>query len=254
MAMFERVLVPVYLPSWLHRTAVKVKRALVPSKRPPVQLDIRYERHPEWTFISSRMGTGPGNVLDFGCELGYLSLLAAVKGFQVVGLDLQDQNFAWSHPSFRFVREDLFKVGFPKEHFDMVINCSAVEHVGLAGRYGVDENQPDGDLEAMQRLRSLLKPDGIMLMTAPCGRDMVCAPFHRVYGAERLACLFRGYILEEENFWMKDGENRWAPCLKQTALDLQPVVNETDPFKCLYAIGCFALRKCGGAGSEAKPR
>jgi len=55
---------------------------------------------------------------------------------------------------------DILKVDLPAKHFDLVINWSTVEHVGLAGRYGVTKSRPDGDLEAMARLRDLMKPGG----------------------------------------------------------------------------------------------
>jgi hypothetical protein len=100
-------------------------------------------------------------------------------------------------------------VDLPVKHFDLVINCSTVEHVGLTGRYRVTKRRPDGDSETMARLRDLMKPGGIMLLTIPVGQDAVYSPRHRIYGNERLPRLIEGYCIEKEAFWVKDKQNRW---------------------------------------------
>ncbi len=241
----RQIAVPVYLPQWLHRSLRQAKRRLFPA--PTDGLDITGERQPEWAFISAHMPSGPGDALDFGCEHGYLSLLAAVKGFHVTGLDLQHQEFPWRHPNFQFLQGDLLELALPKNHFDLIINCSSVEHVGLAGRYGQTANHSDGDVEAMQRILAILKPPGMLLMTAPCGRDAVFPPFHRVYGPNRLPRLLQGFRVEKEVFWQKDRENRWAACDKEAALRLEPWGDKSNAHRCLYALGGFVLRKPVGA-------
>ncbi len=124
--------------------------------------------------------------LDLGPGGSHLALIAAQRGFKVTAVDLQSVRWPYVHPEIRFVRDDILKLPFPERHFDLVINCSTVEHVGLVERYRVTENRPDGDLEAMVRLRSLMKPGSMMLLTVPIGCDAVFAPLHRVYGPERL--------------------------------------------------------------------
>src|SRR5207245_201498 len=79
-------------------------------------------------------------------------------------------------------RGDVLTIPFPSDSFDVILNCSTVEHVGIAGRYGVTESAADGDLAAMTRLRRWLKPGGVMLLTVPVGHDAVFAPLTRVYG------------------------------------------------------------------------
>ncbi len=247
-----RVGLPVYLPRWLHQPLRGVKRAIFPAK--PMRRTIWGERHIEWSFISSMMPSGPGNALDFGCEFGYLSLLAAFKGFRVVAVDLEAQAFPWQDSNVQFVQGDLLRLVLPENHFDLIINCSSVEHVGLAGRYGVTQDFGDGDLQVMERLYVLLKPNGMLLMTAPCGRDAVFAPWHRVYGADRLPRLLGRYLIETEAFWIKDSQNRWIPCDRQTALDLMPTSDPADPHNSLYSLGCFVLRKPAGAGHNGSGR
>jgi SAM-dependent methyltransferase len=244
-----RLKVPVYVPSWVHCSLRRVKHALLGSPAPPNKINIWGERQIEWTFISSEIPEGPGEAMEFGCEFGYLSLLAARKGFRVTALDLQPQNFPWRNPNVHFVQADLLETEMHPESFDLIINCSSVEHVGLAGRYEIRDSITDGDLEVMRRLAGLLKPTGKLLATMPCGRDLVVSPWHRVYGRDRLPRLLSGFVIERELFWIKDKENRWIETDRSTALDFIPGVHPVDPHQCSYALGGFVLRKNGSRPS-----
>jgi hypothetical protein len=242
--MADKFLVPIYLPRWLFLSLRKAKRAFIPAS--PVSVDIHGERNVEWSFLSAEMPDGPGEAIEFGCEQGYMSLLAAQKGFHVVANDLQEQSFIWQHPQVEFRRGDFLKLDFPRDHFDLVINCSSVEHVGVAGRYGIEANQDEGDIEVMQRFAEILKCDGRLLMTAPCGRDTVMAPWCRVYGAQRLPRLFQYFSIEKEEYWTKNEANQWIRSSREDALSFQPRYNRDDPHGCAYALGCFSLRKRSG--------
>jgi SAM-dependent methyltransferase len=247
--MFERVLVPVYLPKWLYKPLLKAKRALIPPTPPVSRINILGERNVEWTFLSVEMPNGPGEAIEFGCEQGFMSLLAAQKGFHVLANDLQKQPFTWQHPNVEFRQGDFLQLDLPSDHFDLAINCSSVEHVGIAGRYGIELNQDEGDIEVMKRLADILKPGGLLLMTAPCGRDAVMAPWHRVYGAERFPRLFASFRVVKESYWVKDGNNRWVAATRQAALDFQPRNDPNDGHGCSYALGCFVLAKSNSEGA-----
>lgn len=241
--MAEKFLVPVYLPRWLHGPIRSVKRAVIPAAPQVRYVDIGGERNVEWSFLSAEMPSGPGEAFEFGCEQGYMSLLAAQRGFHVVANDLQEQSFTWQHPSVDFVLGDFLSLRLPRNHFDLAINCSSVEHVGVAGRYGIDEDVNDGDLDVMGRLAEILKPSGRLLMTAPCGRDAVLRPWCRIYGSERLPKLFRGFKIIRQEFWIKNDANRWQTCSASDALAFEPRNDPTDPYGCAYALGCFTLQK-----------
>ena len=80
---------------------------------------------------------------------------------------------------------------------DPVLNL--IEHVGLAGRYGSPDDA-DGDLHAMAKMAGLLKPGGDMVLSIPIGRDAVYAPWHRVYGEQRLPQLLERWNVAEESY------------------------------------------------------
>jgi len=189
------------------------------------------------------MPSGPGKALDFGNGGSHLGLIAAQRGFDVTAVDLEPVQWLYIYHSLRFIQGDILKFPLSEGHFDLVINCSTVEHVGLVGRYGVMESHPEGDLEAMARVRELMKPGGIMLLTIPVGQDAVFPPMCRVYGKERLPRLLDGYIVEKEALWVKDQENRWAQCDRERALIFEASASSLDPLQNIYALGCFVLRK-----------
>jgi len=247
-----RKTISIYLPQWLYRPLRRVKRALLGNKNEDKNSGINLlgSRDVEYSFIATQMPCGPGEALDFGSGDGYMSLIAALQVFKVMAVDLEPQAFSWRHPRVRFIQGDLLKLALPQNHFDLIINCSAVEHVGLVGRYGVAEERPNGDLEAMEHLRPLMKPGSIMLLTIPVGQDAVFAPLHRVYGTQRLPRLLECYKVVHHEFWIKDSENRWVLCEKETALQFKAFVKssrssefaDAPQYLCAYALGCFVLR------------
>jgi len=189
----------------------------------------------EWSWVVTKLPAGPGCALDFGCAQSNLGLVAARLGFEVTAIDLKPVAWLYDHARLTFVQGDLFDLRLAPASFDVVINCSTVEHVGLAGRY-TSAGRPDGDLEAMQRLLALTKPGGTMLLTVPVGEDRVIAPLHRVYGAGRLARLLDGWQVKEKEFWAKNETNRWLVCSEDAALSVEPT-------RTVYALGCFVLRR-----------
>jgi len=203
--------------------------------QPPIP-NLKADRDIEYSWVAAHLPEGRGHALDFGCQGGWMALLAARKGWETLALDQHAVSDPYVHSRLRFIQGDILEVSLPAGHFDVVINCSTVEHVGLAGRYGVTKHRPDGDLEAMGRLKDLLKPRAIMLLTVPVGRDHVYFPLHRIYGTNRLPQLLGGWNVLKKEYWTKDSRNRWILAEEASALDLET----TDYF---YGLGLFVLER-----------
>lgn len=60
------------------------------------------------------------------------------------------------YSSIEFRQTDVMQLDDSGERFNLVLNCSTIEHVGLGGRYNSTE-APDGDLEAMQEAARVAK-------------------------------------------------------------------------------------------------
>jgi SAM-dependent methyltransferase len=83
--------------------------------------------------------------------------------------------------------------------FDSCFSISSFEHDGL-GRYG-DPLNPNGDLEAMQKMKDVLKPEGVMFLAVPVGIDTVWFNVHRIYGEHRFHELIKGWnVLDRYGF------------------------------------------------------
>ncbi|HUJ40905.1 MAG TPA: class I SAM-dependent methyltransferase [Candidatus Acidoferrales bacterium] len=247
--------VPVFVPRWLFPVARNFYHRMSQEKKRPGPTSMG-DRDVEYSFIIGNLPPGPGKALDFGCGSARLSLEAAERGYEVTALDMLpcEGGVYWRHPAVQFVVGDVLSVAFPHEHFDIVMNCSAVEHVGLAGRYAVTSQRDTGDLDAMRAMFRFLKPGGLMLLTVPCGRDAVFLPHFRVYGKERLPELLNGFTLEKQEFWLKDEADRWVFCQPEQALASVPFSDPIHPVYNSYALGCFVLRRPLDDGAEDEVR
>jgi len=201
------------------------------------------DRDVEGAWIASQMPPGAGAALDFGCGGSNFGLIAAERGYHVTAVDLQSPPRHFCHSRLEFKQGDIFKLPLTGKSFDLVINCSVIEHVGLEGRYGVSNAQPDGDIEAMSRLADLMKSGATMLLTIPVGQDAVFAPICRIYGQERLPKLLKSFIPVKETYWIKNEKNQWIESDKQTALSFEARAGSWIPLRNVYALGCFVLRK-----------
>jgi len=217
----------------------------------PRPLNLLGDRDIEWSWIEAHIPPGPGKALDFGCGGSHLGLVAAERGYDVLAIDRGEIQWGYAHPKLRFRRCDLMDLD--EKGFDLVLNCSTVEHVGLAGRYGVEHDRPDGDIEAMRKLRNAMKPGGIMLLTIPVGRDGVFPPMCRVYGIERLPRLTDGFEIVEEKYWKKEEGNRWVECLREEALDFECSMYSYFPQRNICALGGLALKNPGVISRTRNP-
>jgi SAM-dependent methyltransferase len=198
--------------------------------------NLQGDRIVEWSFCLARLADGPGATLDFGADVAFLSLAAAQRGHRVVALDLLPSALDFDDARVEFVQADILERPLAGRTFDQILNCSSIEHVGLAGRYG-SADAADGDLDAMAILRDLLAPNGRMILTIPVGRDLVCAPKHRIYGTERLPRLLDGFGVEEEQFWVKDKQaGVWIGADREDAL-------QTEGSARFYSLGLFVVTR-----------
>jgi SAM-dependent methyltransferase len=247
-AMIEPAAAPIRKLAANCNRATRVVRRLWRETAPNIgianrKINLLGDRDIEWWWTAAHVPAGPGSALDFGNGSGPLALFAAMRGYDVTAVDLGDVRWPYKLPNLSFERGDVLELAFRDSQFDLVINCSTVEHVGLLGRYGVTERADDGDLEAMKRLLTLMKPEGLMLLTIPVGLDAVFPPLCRVYGATRLPLLLAGFALLEEVYWVKDQGNRWVPCDRETAFAFEASAGSWDPHDNVYALGCFVLQR-----------
>jgi SAM-dependent methyltransferase len=214
---------------WLRNFRHRLRRRVLPGL-----LDLAGDRDIEWSFVAGHIPEVGERALDFGCGNAPLAMAAALKGYEVLAIDREPVHWTAVSPAIEFVCADISTHDFGGEQFDLILNCSTIEHVGLAGRYGSIEDA-DGDLKAMARLRDVLKPTGQMLMTIPVGQDQVCRPLHRIYGEQRFPKLIDGLVQKQAQYWAKRrGRNVWVPCDQDEAFSVLGG-------PAFYALGLFVL-------------
>lgn len=220
----------------LTRVSERLQAAPTPldgSGASAAQRTLSGDREIEWTWTLAHVRQGPGRVLDFGSGNGMMALGASFAGDDVVAVDLEPEQYLFHPDGISYVQGDFNELEFEPGSFDQIINCSSVEHVGLAGRYGSPDD-PDGDLRAMEKMARILKADGDMVLTVPVGLDAVHPPLHRIYGEERLGRLLEHWEIREQAYWAKPNGARFEPVTREQAL-------AEAGSKAYYALGLFVV-------------
>ncbi len=179
------------------------------------------ERVADYAFAHQNIGlNGEGKILDVGCQGSKLPIELASLGYKVWGIDGED--YPLEHPNFTFVQGDICQTSFPDNFFDCVTVVSTLEHIGL-GRYK-DPLHSDGDKEAVDEIRRILRAGGKAIITVPFGKGTIVyhkkLPLHRVYDSSRLAEMFSEFDIEKIEYLVKREEN-WFKVTLDEAKDIE---------------------------------
>jgi SAM-dependent methyltransferase len=172
----------------------------------------------EYSFVISRLVEAPkGKVLDVGCtdSGNIIPLCLASLGWDVYGID--NREFRFEHPNFRFVREDIRSASFPDGFFDYILAVSTIEHIGLKGRYRVTEDDPEGDIRAVREIQRILSPRGTFLVTLPYGKGQLVKPLQRVYDKSGLQRLFAHWRVKGKIYYILNSEGCYITASEEVA-------------------------------------
>ncbi len=136
-------------------------------------------------------------ILDVGCCDSFFVFYLLDNGYDTWGIDIRDC------PINNFYKQDISKkTTIPDNSFDIITCISTIEHIGL-GSYG-DRKDIKGDLSAMQEIRRILKPKGLLLLTIPYSSVFNIekgTSDARLYDSKRLDMLIKRFkIIQEEHF------------------------------------------------------
>jgi hypothetical protein len=199
-------------------------------------LTLSGDRDLEWSWVIAQATVGSKRALDFGPGNSKTPIALSFISDEVVAFDLNKPEIPYGVNNIGHVVGDITAPPPDLGKFDLILNCSTIEHVGLPGRYGSTE-VTDGDLIGMRNLSNMLTDKGKMILTIPIGVDGVFLPNHRVYGSKRLPKLLEGYKIETERYFEKTELKRfWAETTKSQALSTPSSLS-------FYSIGLFVLTK-----------
>jgi len=99
---------------------------------------------------------GPGPMLDVGCWVGFLMAEARDRGWDPVGIEPSDfaSGYARERLGLDVRTDELFTADLPNGHFDAVVLGDVLEHLTRAG-------------DALDRVASLLSPNGVLVLLLP---------------------------------------------------------------------------------------
>jgi 2-polyprenyl-3-methyl-5-hydroxy-6-metoxy-1,4-benzoquinol methylase len=173
-----------------------------------VSLNDVNERIGEIPYVLSKLGSLPpgSRVLDVGCCESIVSLSLASLGCDVTALDPRPYPFA--HPNLTVITDPIENFRDDRG-FDAVVLLSTIEHLGV-GSYGLNEGDRL-DLRAMAHIRSLLRPDGRLVLTTPFGVRAV-NELERTYDVAGIDELVDGFqIVGDPVVLVRRNRIEWIP-------------------------------------------
>ncbi len=234
----ERLLVPVYLPRWLLKSVVKVKRAFLPPARINEAFTEQFSQFKEQSSVDGRFEPKQAdwfpclndNTAETGFDPHYVlhtswaaRVLAKTKPKVHVSfgdsLYFVGMTSAFTSMTFCDIRESRLPFRDIQEHrADLTslppswtatlpsLSCMHVlEHIGL-GRYG-DALDASGDRKAAAELARVLAPGGQLLMVVPMeDPPRVCFNAHRLYSYSQVMDLFPDLSLLEFTLITNEGQ------------------------------------------------
>jgi SAM-dependent methyltransferase len=221
----------------LRRSALKVGRAFFESD--PLSNPLAGDRCIEYAFVVRNLvGLDKKTykiVLDVGCLASPLTTIVKEIGFTVDGIDLLPSPYVYE--GINYIQGDFLSADLKDSLYDVVILCSTVEHIGLAGRYG-SPSLEDGDIKALEKVKQILKSAGILILTIPYGQEKIIRPLHRVYNKDSklLKYAYANFKVEIEEFYKNNAQNVWVICEEGEAKRVAPTEDN-------YALGLFMFRK-----------
>jgi hypothetical protein len=153
------------------------------------------ERIVEQPFVFAALAGLPdgARILDVGGSESTVGLSLATLGHRVTVVDPRAHPLR--HPNLEHAACTLDELPDPAQPFHAAVALSAVEHFGLE-HYGLTGSDARLDLAALARMRELVAPGGLLVLTVPFGEEATVDDFQRVYDEAGLSELVRGWDVQ----------------------------------------------------------
>jgi 2-polyprenyl-3-methyl-5-hydroxy-6-metoxy-1,4-benzoquinol methylase len=155
----------------------------------------------------------PGaRILDVGSAESTFPLSAASLGYQVTAIDPRPLRISHQNlKSFACLLEDWQP---QRERFAAAFLISTIEHVGLGAygeqSYGCSRHGVGADRAVLDRIRGLLAPDGLMILTTPYGKREI-TELERIYDEASFTKLLDGWKVLKRQFVVRRDALVWEP-------------------------------------------
>ena len=128
----------------------------------------------------------PEKHVDVGSSVqGFVSHVAAFRDIEIFDI----RPIVNKTSGITFIQRDIMKRDELFTNYTDSLSClHALEHFGL-GRYG-DDIDIDGYVKGFEVLKNMLKPNGILYLSVPIGKERIEFNGHRIFSLRRLYELF----------------------------------------------------------------
>ncbi|MBM2817602.1 MAG: O-antigen chain-terminating methyltransferase [Parcubacteria group bacterium] len=179
------------------------------------------DRYIEYPWMLENIKITSGKILDIGSTICDRLFATLPKTIEVHGINLNKKLI--KNNEIKFKTGDIRKTDYQSEYFDCVVCISTLEHIGVSGRYSSDED-PKGDIRAMEEINRIMKKGGTLLVTLPYGiKDVL--PINKLYNEERVKNLFRGFEIISQDFY------KFSPLWKVWIKTTEKEAGKTDMIK-----------------------
>lgn len=198
-----------------------------------------HERSIEYPWIAKNIADIKNcRVLDVGAKEGLPSTDILLNNLNsVYAIDINASQITPTTNNVIIKKGDIRSTPFENNFFDAVVVISTLEHVGVSGRYGIEQPDDTGDYKAMAEIFRILKPGGKVLITVPYGEGK-SLPLNRLYNDTRIDELLENFTVNNKEYfrylsqyemWFEVSE----PIAAENNWDVEP----------WYALGCFCATK-----------
>lgn len=132
----------------------------IPAQAKPAYFRLHRDRY---VALLEALTVPPGSrVLEIGCNPGQFTELLVQAGYRVSGLDLHPEHrrALWAHLGVEMRRANLEDepIPYPDDAFDAVLFSEVIEHL------------PGSPLPALEEIRRVLAPGGLLVLSTPNAR------------------------------------------------------------------------------------
>lgn len=195
--------------------------------------------HQDLIIASEIFKRKPNNHFDIGSRIdGFIAHLISFEQKVIIG-DIRNLNF--KNKYIKYKKIDLSKPlktekkASELNKYESLSCLHVIEHVGL-GRYG-DPINPLGFVNAIENLSLLLRKNGILYLSHPCGENRVEFNGHYIFSIDYIYPIFKRYNLSFNKIHLIDDQGEY----KLKTNSLKKAINISKNFK--YGCAIWVLKK-----------
>ena len=138
--------------------------------------------------------------VDVGSSIRWVGALAGMTKIDYIDI----RNIPIKNIDITMIVGDIKKLPYQDKSLQSISSLHVIEHIGL-GRYG-DEIDSKGSIKACKELQRVLKKDGNLFISVPCGKERTVENKHRIFNPDTIISYFDELKLIELSGTIDNGQ------------------------------------------------